>query len=69
MAAFARSEPFRSDDDENGIGLCQRLLNMNSKILSEWNAVDVDEDGIVAVAAGNPVANAPGEQIRVRTTI
>jgi len=68
-AALARAQSFRPDNDEHGVGFRHGIMNMDAEVLAEGNVIDVYKNGILAIPASDPIANAPGKYIRVRATV
>ena len=65
--AFARSEPLRPDDHEHQVAAQQFALDVLAEIGSEWNVVDVHEDGLIAEMPGEPVTDAAGDGVGILT--
>src|SRR2546425_5554905 len=59
------TDPFRPDDGEQEVVVHQRVLHVLAKIEPEGNAVDVHENGLFAVMRCDPIADAPGDRIRI----
>src|SRR5271169_1465423 len=68
-SAFSASQPSRPDDNEDRISLCQRLLYVGSEIFAKRYVIYIDENGILAKAAGDSITNAPGKYIGVRAPV
>src|SRR5580700_6586410 len=63
------AEPLRSYDNKQDVRCPQRFGNLNAKIDSRLNIVDVTKHRAPAILLSEAVKNTPGDILRIRSTI